>query len=227
MDTTILGQVGPQFGADGATPAARMGRSAELVVQELHGRFYEQAFRNNLYSVACQPVTALASTTVLLTASAQPIVGVWNPLSSPVNLSILQIMVQDMINTVTTPALPGAFVIAASTGNGLLTAGLAPFNRKTLASTGSQAKAFTLSTASLLTGLTNNLVVQEVLDVPIAHVLASTIAAINSPIPGTVGVTNLDGDLIVPPGGVLAVLNTSSTTAHSVLARILWEEVLI
>src|SRR6266404_852126 len=153
MDSFTLGQVGPQVAADGSTPIVRFGRSAEVIVQELHGRFYEQAFRGNLYSIACQPVTALASTTILLTSSAQPIVGVWNPLSSPVNLAILQVMLQDMINTVTTPALPGAFVIAASTGNGSLTAGLNPVNRRTLASAGSQAKAFSLSTASLLTGL--------------------------------------------------------------------------
>src|SRR5437667_11383622 len=126
MDSFTLGQVGPQVAADGTTPVVRLGRSAETIFQELHGRFYEQTFRGNLFSIACQPVTALASTTLLLTSSAQPIVGVWNPLSSPVNLAILQIMLQDMINTVTTPALPGAFVIGVSTGNSGLTAGLAP-----------------------------------------------------------------------------------------------------
>src|SRR6266566_2381067 len=147
----LAGQVGPQVAGDGTLPNFRLGRSGEGVFQELHGRFYEQVLRGNVFSIGCQ-LTALSAATVLLTASAQPIVGVWNPTTSPVNLVPLQAMLVDEINNVTSVAL-GAFVWASSLNNAALTAGLAPFNRKTLASTGSQAKAFSLSTASLLTGI--------------------------------------------------------------------------
>lgn len=223
MPIEFVGQVGPQVVLDGTNPVLRMGKAGEAIVQELHGRFYEAAYRNGLYSIGCQ-LTPLSAATILLTSSAQPIVGVWNPTTSPVNLAILQAMLIDEINNVTSVA-PGAFVWAASNGNAALTAGLTPFNRKTLASAGSQAKAFALSTASLLAGLTNNLVVFEPAEFNTASGLLTTTVAAATPTPSVSGVQNFDGSLIVPPGGVLALLNTVSSVTHSVAARLLWEEV--
>ena len=118
----LSGQVGPQIAGDGTWPVLRLGRSAEGVVTELHGRFYEQTYRGNVFSIGCQ-LTALSAATVLLTASAQPIVGVWNPPTSPVNLVPLQAMLVDELNNVTSVAL-GAFVWASSLNNASLTAGL-------------------------------------------------------------------------------------------------------
>jgi|SRR5438477_5409958 len=223
MNQDII-QVGPQILADGIASPARGGRSGELIMQELHGRFYEQVARGNVYSIGCA-LTALASTTVLLTASAQPIVGVWNPNTSGVNLAILQAMLVDQINATTSVGL-GYFAWASSVGNTAnMSAGLAPFNRKTLASTGSQAKAFSLSTASLLTGLVNNVVVFDAAEFNTASGLATTTVAAATPTPSVLGVQNFDGGLIVPPGGVLVLLNTVSVTTHSVAARLMWEEI--
>ena len=108
----LQGQVGPQVNQDGTFPDVRLGRSGELVAQQLHGQYYEQVARGNVYSIGCS-LTALASTTILLTSSAQPIVGVWNPANSSVNLVMLKAMLLDLINNVTSVAL-GAFVWAAS-----------------------------------------------------------------------------------------------------------------
>jgi len=224
MSIEIVGKVGPQVLQDGTNPVFRAGKSAEQVVQELHGRFYEQVYRGNVFSIGCS-LTALSAATILLTSSSQPIVGVWNPGSSKYNLVILQAMLIDEINNVTSVAL-GAFVWAASIGNNaVLTAGLVPFNRSTLANSGSQAKAFALSTASLLTGLTNNLVVFEPAEFNTASALLTTTVAAATPTPSAAGAQNFDGSLIIPPGGVLALLNTVSVTTHSVAARLLWEEV--
>jgi hypothetical protein len=225
MQTEIIGQVGPQILSDGVAGTFRQGKAGEQVIQQLHGRYFEQVFRGNVYSIGCAP-SALSSATVLLTASAQPIVGVWNPATSPVNLVILQAALVDFINNVTSVAL-GGFVWAASLSNAALTAGLSPFNRKTLASSGSQAKAFALSTASLLTGLTNNLVVFEAAEFNTASGLLTTTVAASTPTPSVSGVQSFDGSLIVPPGGVLALLNTVSVTTHSVYGRLMWEEVLL
>lgn len=221
--------VGPSVGSDGNFASLRGGRQGDAIVSELHGRFYEQNFRANLFSIGCQPATtapptALSAATILLTASAQPIVGVWNPLSSTVNVVVLQAMLVDVINNVTSVA-PGSFVWAASTGNTSLTAGLAPFNRKTLTNNGSQVKGFSLSTASLLTGLTNNLVIFDAAEFNVASGLLTTTVAASTPTPSVSGVENFDGHIIIPPGGVLALLNTVSSTTHSVTARLLWEEV--
>lgn len=179
--------------------------------------------RGTVYSIGCQ-LTALSAATIALTASGQPIVGVWNPTTSGVNLVILQAALISELNNVTSVAL-GAYVWASSVGNTALTAGLNPYNRKTMASTGSAAKAFALSTASLLTGITNNLVVFEAAEFNTASSLLTTTVAAATPTPSSSGVQNFDGSLIVPPGGVLALLNTISVTTHSVAGRLLWEEV--
>jgi len=226
MVTEIAGQVGPQILTDGASQPARQGKSGELIIQQLHGRYYEQVMRGNVYSIGCVP-TALAAATIALTASGQPIVGLWNPPASGINAVILQAMLVDFINNVTSVAL-GGFVWASSLGNNAMTAGLAPFNRKTLANVGSQCKAFSLSTASLLTGLTTTpVVVFEPAEFNTASGLLTTTVAAATPTPSVSGVQNFDGSLIVPPGGVLGLFNTISVTTHTVSARLMWEEVAI
>ena len=163
-------QVGPQILADGVVESLRGGKTGEAIVQQLHGRLYEQCYRGNLYSIGCS-LTALSAATILLTASGQPILGVWNPLTSGVNLVLVRAALTVQINNATSVA-PGGFTWAASTNNVSLTAGLSPFNRKTLANIGSSAKAFALSTASLLTGLTNNLTSFGAADINVPSSLA-------------------------------------------------------
>jgi hypothetical protein len=218
----IEGKAGPQIVYDGAAEFLRLGKGGDLIVQELHGRFFEQAFRGALFS-AGSGVTPLSANTISLTSSTTPIVGVYNPSTSTVNLVILQIAVSVYANTLTTPVGPGALVLASSVGNTAVTTGAAPFNRKTLASSGAQAKAFNGGVA--LTGLTNNLVVFDGLEIPTqGPVTYSTTTAMQL---GGASVVNVDGSIIVPPGGVLALLNTTSTTTMSAVSRMLWEEVII
>lgn len=228
MKVEATGQVGPSILGDGVgMQPFRQGKGGEIVIQQLHGRYYEQAYRGGLYSIGCKP-TALAAATIALDATCQPIVGVWNPSTSPINVVILQAALVDFINNVTSVSL-GGFVWAASTGVPSLTVGLAPFNRKTLNSTGSYVKAFSLSTASLLTGLVaaQNLVVFEAAEFNTSSGLLTTTVAAATPTPSVSGVQQFDGSLIIPPGGVLALLNTVSVSTHTVSARLLWEEVLI
>lgn len=218
------GQVGIQANADGSSPVQgfRQGRQGEMSVSELHGRFYEQAYRSTIFSIG-MGTSALSANTITLTATTTPILGVWNPSTSVVNLVILQAALQVFINTVTTPVGAGPLVWASSIGNTALTLGTAPFNRRTLASTGSLAKGFTPAVA--LTGLTNNLVVFEGADIVNNTSITHGTIGVTSPLSSVGGVQNLDGSLIVPPGGVLALLNTTSTTTISVAGRLLWEEV--
>lgn len=216
--------IGPSINSDGATPTARGGRTGESIVSELHGRFYEQLSRGNVYSIG-SGATALSANTITLTATSTPIVGVWNPPASTVNLVILQCGLQVYINTLTTPVGCGPLIWASSVGNTAITTGSAPFNRKTLASTGSQAKGFPGGVA--LTGLTNNVVVFEGADFQNTTIVThGTITAVTGQF-SVGGVQNFDGSLIVPPGGVLSLINTTSTTTCSVASRLMWEEVAI
>ncbi len=44
-------------------------------------------------------------------------------------------------------------------------------------------------------------------------------------LPSYVGREDFDGSLIVPPGGVLVLLNTTSSTVFSAVGKLAWEEV--
>lgn len=227
MPTQISGIVGPLVNSDGTTPAMRQGKTGEQIIQQLHGRYYEQVARGNVYSIGCS-VTALSANTITLTNTSTPILGVWNPSSSGVNLVILQCMLSVAANTLTAPVPPGPFVWASSVGNTAISTGSAPFNRKTLSSIGSQAKAFPGGVA--LTGLTNNVVIFEGADLPNLSGLtnAGTITVqttTSNATAGAFGIEYFDGGLIIPPGGVLSLLNTTSTTTYSVSGRLMWEEV--
>lgn len=217
-----VGDLGPF--QDGSTVDVRGGRLGELIASELNGRFYEQTYRGYTYGWG-KTTTALSANSISLTASTTPIIGIWNPSSSTVNVVPLQASVQVFPNNLTSGAGPGALVWAVSNGNGVISAGNSPWNRKTLSQSGSQAKGFDLATA--LTGITNNLVVMEAADFSNPTGLTYTTLGSTAILPSQGGVQNFDGSLIIPPGGVLALLNTVSSTTFSAAARIMWNEIVL
>jgi len=213
------GQVGPiNPTGNGVQVAMRIGALGDQITSNLHGQYFEQAVRGNLYSFGMTS-TALSANTITLTATTTPIIGVWNPVGSGKNLVLLKAKC-GITAAGNSAVAPGAFVWASSINNAALTLGSNPFNRLTMANSGSIAKAFTIATA--LTGLTNNLVIQQA---SAFGTLVAAQGATATPMVSGDTVEEFDGAWIVPPGGVLALLNTVSTTTISVASMLLWEEV--
>ena len=201
----------------------RGGNLNELVVSEGRGRFAEANYRGTLFRGG-MTLTALTANTIALTSSATPIIGLYNPATSPVNLEVEQAALSVVANNLTSGAGPGVFVWAWSVGNtASLTAALQGVNGKSLQAAGGYGKYFTIATA--LTGLTNNVVIQEEADFPSPSGLTYTTIGSTTLMPAFQGVENFDGSLIVPPGGVLVLLNTTSCTTFSASSRIIWQEV--
>lgn len=219
----VQGTTGPVNFGDGVNPPVRQGRQGDIIVSELHGRYYEQNYRNNVYFTGHTAVQALSANTITLTATTTPILGIYNPSSSTVNAVVLQAMLNCFSSNLTSGAGPGAFVWAVSTGNGAISTGLTPYNSKTLIAAGSQVRGFAGATA--LTGLTNNLVVAAGSQLPSPSGLTYTTLGSTALLPSYSGREDLDGSIIVPPGGVLALLNTTSSTVFSAVGRLTWEEV--
>jgi len=215
----------PAQSAAANTPVnGRAGQLGDMIVSELHGRFYEQVYRGNVY-VAGTTIAALSGNTITLTSSTTPILGIWNPQTSPVNAVILQASLTVVSNNLTSGAGPGVFVWAVSSGNNAISTGSAAYNAKTLTTIGSQCKHFPLSGPTALTGITNNLVIVGGADFPSPSGMTYTTIGSTTLMPSFTGVQNFDGSVIVPPGGVLALLNTTSSTTFSAAGRLLWEEV--
>jgi hypothetical protein len=226
MPVEIQGKVGPATLGDGSLADPRLGKAAEVIVQEFHGRFYEQTYRGNVFSggMGLTAINNVTFTTGTLGATVTPVCGVWNPANSPVNLVILQAVLGVTVTAGT--ATGGApFAWAMSTGNAVVSTGNQPLNRKTLLLAGSQAKDLTNVAP---TGLTNNLVVR--MGSALLGGLIKSVSSVETAVGQNIGIAgisveNLDGSLIVPPGGVLALLATTTPVAHSAASALLWEEV--
>jgi hypothetical protein len=225
-EVSVRGRVGPDTLQDGAEAKVRQGKNAEQIVQELHGRFYEQNYRGALFSggMGLTAINNVTYTSATLGATVTPIVGVYNPLGSPVNLVILQAVLGVTV-TAATATGPGAFVWAAGITTVAVTTGGAPFNRKTLQAAGSAAKDMTNVAP---TGLSPNLVVRGASALTGGNL--KSISSVETAVGQNIGVAgytteNIDGGLIVPPGGVLALLATATPVAHSAASMLLWEEV--
>jgi hypothetical protein len=225
-DVSVKGRVGPDTLQDGAEAKMRQGKSAEQIVQELHGRFYETNYRFAVYSggMGLTSISNVTFTTGTLGATVTPICGVYNPIGSSFNLAILQAVLGVTV-TAATATGGGPFVWATSITTAPVTTGNNPLNRRTLQPSGSVAKDLTNVAP---TGMTPNLAVRfaSALTGGLIKNISSVETAVGQNI-GTAGVTveNIDGAIIVPPGGVLALLATTTPVAHSAVSALLWEEV--
>jgi hypothetical protein len=214
--------------ADGAQAKVRQGRNAELVFQQLHGRLYEQNFRGAVFSggMGLTSISNVTFTTGTLGATVTPIAGVYNPIGSSVNLAILQAVLGVTV-TAGTGTGGAPFVWATSITTAPITTGGTPLNRKTLQPQGSAAKDLTNVAP---TGMTPNLAVRfaSALTGGLLKNISSVETAVGQNI-GTAGITveQLDGAIIVPPGGVLALLATTTPVAHSAVSALVWEEVAV
>ena len=88
------GAVGVQNNPDSSNLiTARLGRQGEQLTSELHGRFYEQTYRGNVFCGGGDTLTSISAATFSIAttgATATPVLGLWNPLSNSVNLVLLQ-----------------------------------------------------------------------------------------------------------------------------------------
>lgn len=216
---------GPQWGGTGTTSPFTAGFSGAQRSVDAHARFVQAALEGRLFSGGMS-VTSIANATFTvgtLTASCTPIAGIFNPTTSAVNAIVYQAILQIIITALQNTG-GGTYVWASSVGNTAVSTGNAPFNRKTGLATGSAIKDVA---GVALTGLSNNLVVRHAAALGGGSLFGglstlATAAGFNTALAPSV--ENFDGSIIVPPGGVLALLATSTPVAHSAASAMMWEE---
>ena len=234
----FVGQVGPTTQADGNTPAIRLGRSAEVVVDELHGRFYETTYRGNTFTGGMQltsisnatfGVAAATSATLATAAASTPIIGLWNPLASSVNAVLLQAQVS-AINTALQVTGAGSLVWIVWPGQNAISTGSFGWSRKSLTVGGSQCKVLAgvaLTGLTTIQSATTNIFATSVIS-PGAMSNLSTLQTAAGLMPvAAPGVENFDGSVIIPPGGLIGLYTSGTAVAISAASSLLWEEVLL
>lgn len=81
----IEGRVGPQVLSVGAQQPPRLGNGAEVIVDDVHGHFYESNYRAGLF-IASTPLTGVAPGTAF--ATSQGAFGLYNPPGNTKNACI-------------------------------------------------------------------------------------------------------------------------------------------
>lgn len=226
MALQIAGAVGDAVAADGAIGPPKQGRFSELIASQLRGRWYEHNIRNRLFS-GSMPLTAISAvtfTSATLGPTCTPIAGLWNPQGSGVNAEI-ELAQLSVIITALQETGCGGFAWYASLGNtaqpstgakgisrSKLTASAQCQNMAGVALTG-QTTALTLLAASALQGgAASNLSTLQT-------------AAGLAPAQSGQAEEHIEGAILIPPGGILALLAQTTPVAHSAVAGLLWAEV--
>ena len=188
----------------GVPTIVRTGQLGDVITSELHGRYYEQCYRRNIFSAANQ--TAIATTVGLATTYTGLVLS--NPVGSSVNLVLLK----------AAAAFPVA--VAAGTVVGLMLGYNAGTNVTHTAAVTPRSNFFGVGAAPI--GLVDSSATMPT--APFVQKVMGTIGtATISTAPG-IG-EDLEGSIILPPGAYAAFYTSAASGALGFMGSFKWEEV--
>lgn len=205
------GQVGPQSSTAsigvGVQPPIRLGNMGDLIVSQLHGGHYESAYRRALFSAANQAAT----TTTVGLATTYTGLCLSNPVGSGYNVVIEQVGMSFIVAFPAAAAL-GIMVGYNSGTNVTHTTPVTPRNQ--FFGVGAAGVALVDAAATLPTAP----VVNTVLGAGLTGAITTSV---------TTGLTNfdLDGSIVLPPGGYAAIYTSTVSGTSGFFGSFLWQEV--
>lgn len=218
-------KIGSDWGGAGTFKPFTSGLSGAQRVTDAHARFMDAVLAGRAYmgGMVGTSISNATFTTATVGATATPIIGVWNPSTSRVNLILWQAMLNIYMNALQATGI-GGLAWMGSVGNAAISAGSTPIGCFSLVASGSQAKFFA---GTALTGLTNNLAILRGSSLAggsavTAAFLATQAGAQTQLSSGSV--ENIDGSIVVPPGGVVGLFGAGTPVGHSATSGLVWEE---
>ena len=207
----IQGQVGQSSpSASGSTPTVRVGNLGDMIVSELHGRYYETAYRRNMY-VGTSTGQNISSAGLVGAGTTANTAILYNPMTSNVNLVLNKVGINTSAvgtaNAVVGLATGfsstgiGAIVSPSGTGGTVTQRGAVPGQPAGLG--------VMYGSANLVTGST----------------LSHSLTTINSAVATQGTVVDLEGSLIIPPGGFVSLYASAAQTGSQFFVTYQWEEV--
>jgi hypothetical protein len=205
INGTVGGSAAQAVGTNPTNLALRIGPTSELIVDELHGRYYETTVRKAMFSGA--NLTGVTTTAAFATTYTGMCLS--NPIGSTVNLVLTKVTYAPVV------AQTAALVMGIMTGysaatNVTHTTPLVPLSNFVgqPAGTGLIDSSATLPVAPtrliLLGTLTTGAITQTLLN-------------------GSV--TDMEGSVVIPPGGYAAIYTSAASVASSLAFGMMWEEV--
>ncbi len=201
--------------ADGATVQANFGRANDLIVSELHGKYFQECYRGNVYYAS----TATAGVVIPIASTLTPTYSIWNPAGS----GKLLVPIATLIGWVATTAALGSFCWTATTNAGSGISSTAPF---VAFGTGTAVNAnFGSSKASVMrtgTGGTTTLVAAATFYRHLGLSITATTAA-TSVAPGWQWRDDWDGTGIIQPGNAIHLMGTTAIAVTAAVTLIYYE----
>ena len=201
METLIKGSVGPFRGSDGVDTPLRLGRDSELIVTELHGKYYEQSLRGNLFHA-----TIDTAGVALAVAGTTAGIALANPAGSGKLLSLVRIALALISGTYVVGAIMHGVnsnpVAAPVTGTaitpipGLIGSNFQPVGKP-------------FKTATL----------------PVAQTALRPFALKNATPPFSIITEDVDGQIILSQGATWSLFVVGADTTPLEIASVTWEEI--
>ena len=208
----IQGQVGaPQAQSipAGTTPPIRQGQLGDVIVSEVHGRYYETNYRGALFSTFINALTvATTHVSPIAAGTGTAIIGVYNPAGSGKNVAIVR------VQQATTSGTPG----------GPLLWNTIPNPQNITASFTAAYSNFNLAQQGSVTRIFNNVALAgSTAGVAFRNAGGSAAVAATGVI--LTYSEELAGDLLVTPGSMVALAATGAGTSHVINCFVEWEEI--
>lgn len=205
LQHTLVGPASSTTVGQGTTlPVRSGGQGGDVIVSELHGAYYEQCYRGNVFNASLQ---AVGTTTVGLATTYTGLV-ISNPITSTVNMVLLQgSVMQSVIQSVQIEA----FAIAVgnnSTTNVTHTAALTP--RQSLVGGTATPQGLADTSATLPTA-------------PFYHTFVSQTSTATAD--GNAAFIDLKGSIILRPGAYALWVTPAQASVAGMWFSFVWEEV--
>jgi hypothetical protein len=179
----------------------------DMIVSELHGRYYEAAYRRSIFNAANQ--TGIATTVGLATTYTGLLLS--NPINSPVNLVLNKVGFSFLV----------AFTAAATLG--LMTGYNSGVNVTHTAAATPRSSFFGLGAAGY--GLADTSATMPTAPVVTYAFGSGLTGAISTEQQVSPTIIDLEGSLILPPGAYTGIYTSTASGALSMIASFSWEEV--
>jgi hypothetical protein len=213
----IQGQVGPintsASLSAGTQTVARYGNMGDQIVSELHGRYYEAAYRKSLFTAGVSTAFAAATTgspTTTITGAQvlyNPIGNAYNVVLQKVSIGFILAQIANVIGIATgynaTTNLSGTLTTTTAAPKNRFLNGPAPTAQSFCSASITLPTAGSLDTVLLQTGS-----------------VATTSIATVGPL-----VYDLEGSIILPPGGYAHIWTQGIVPSGSMISTFSWEEV--
>ena len=217
MSDNVAGQlaIGNQTKSDGTFGYLRGGKGGQLITSDLHGKYYEQTARGNVYLGR----SASGGIALLLPATGGGHPTLWNPLGSGVNLSLISLD----LTWVSGNHAPGAIEWAYTANAGAAAATGSPIATATLVAS----TPLLIGSGSVGAGLwspTTNTFTAAPVFFRGAGIGLKTCVGTTAVEPAQLRV-QYDGEMVMAPGTALSLCFQTTTTTALFQVGVVWEEI--